>query len=324
MQILSQPDVRGQPRLVPLPEAEAHAFMVSRYNEPTVHFLWHYHQEVELVWIRKGCGLRYVGRSVERFDAGDLVLLGSGLPHTWVSSSEQPTEAEWSVIQFLPQHWSREFWQLPEVRRLNDFLGKAARGVKFTGTERWEIGEQIETMATQPSHSLEGLIQFLSVFQRLLRLPCHYLNSAHAGTDLAAPDPRLERLLEWIQHRFAEPITQSESAAEVRMSPPAFSRWFKRRVGRVFQRYLNELRVAKVCARLADHQENITEAAFKCGYNSLANFNRRFREITGLTPTEFRSQTRQMQEQHAREFLVRMGSHSAVKISPTVAIRNGG
>jgi AraC-like DNA-binding protein len=323
MQIVSQPQVVGQPRLVPLPEAETHAFMVSRYHEPTVHFLWHYHHEIELVWIRKGSGLRYVGRSVERFKAGDLVLIGSRLPHTWASTSEQLAEAEWSVIQFLPKNWSEEFWQLPEVRRLNVFLARAVRGMRFSGPASREIGEQIEALAAQPSHSLESLIQFLAIFQRLLRTPCHYLNGAHTDMNLAEPDPRVERLLEWIQNHFAEPITQAQCAAEIKMSPQGFSRWFKLRVGRVFQHYVNELRVAKVCARLVDQQESITETAFKCGYNNLANFNRRFREITGLSPTQFRSKTRQIQEQHAREFLIRLGSHSAVRISPESATRPG-
>jgi AraC-like DNA-binding protein/mannose-6-phosphate isomerase-like protein (cupin superfamily) len=321
VQIVPQPEVHGQPRLVPLPQAGTHAFMVSRYHEPTVHFLWHYHHEVELVWIRKGRGLRYVGRSIERFEAGDLVLLGSRLPHTWASAFDQPGEAEWFVVQFLPKHWSNEFWQLPEVRKLGFFLAQAARGLRFTGLGRREIGDQIEALVAQPSHSLESLIQFLGIFQRLLHLPFHYLNGACAGMDAEGPDPRLERLLEWIQNHFAEPITQAQCAAEMKMSPQGFSRWFKFRVGRVFQRYLNELRVAKVCAQLAGQQESITQTAFKCGYNNLANFNRRFREITGLSPTEFRSQTRQMQEQHAREFLVRLGSHSAVRLPPKTSVR---
>lgn len=311
-----QPEIRSRPRLVPLPEAETHAFMVSRYREPTVHFLWHYHHEVELVWVRKGCGLRYVGRSVERFESGDLVLLGSRLPHTWASTSDQPAEADWSVIQFLPKNWSLEFWQLPEIQKLKIFLAQASRGIRFSGPARWEAGKQIERLVAQNSHSLESLIQFLAIFQHLLHLPCHYLNSKHAGTYLAEADLRLEHVLEWIQRHFAEPITQAQAATEAKMSPPAFSRWFKAHVGLVFQRYLNELRVAKVCARLADHQENITQAAFQCGYNNLANFNRRFREITGLTPTEFRSQTRQMQEQSARKVLIRLGSHGAVRIPP--------
>ena len=313
-------DVREDPQLVPLPEAGVHAFMVSQYQEPVFHFLWHYHSEIELVWIRKGSGLRYVGKSVERFGSGDLVLLGSHLPHTWASAPNQSSDANWSVIQFLPKHWSDAFWQLPEVNKLNKMFSLAARGIQFTGDEIWQIGHQIEELAMLPAHSLESLIQFLTIFGRLLHTPHRTLSTVPATMGSVETDPRLEHLLAWIQTHFAEPITQAQAAAEVKMSPAAFSRWFKSRVGRVFQDYLNELRVAKVCGQLTESDENITQVAFKCGYNNLANFNRRFREITGLTPKIFRSQTKQMQEQNARNFLVRLGANSAIRISPKAPV----
>jgi AraC-like DNA-binding protein len=312
--------VGQNPQLVPLPEAGSHAFMVSQYQEPVFHFLWHYHTEMELVWIRKGSGLRYVGRSAESFESGDLVLLGSGLPHTWASAPNQSSEANWSVIQFLPKHWSDEFWQLPEVNKLSKMFAQAARGMQFTGSAIWEIGQLVEELATVPAHTLESLIQFLTIFERLLHTPHRVLNTVHASMGSVEKDPRVEHLLGWIQTHFADQITQAQAAAEVKMSPAAFSRWFKARVGRVFQHYLNELRVAKVCGQLTESGENITEVAYKCGYNNLANFNRRFREITGLTPTMFRSQTKHMQEQNARNFLVRLGANSAVRIPPKAPI----
>jgi AraC-like DNA-binding protein len=318
---IRRPGVGQNPQLVPLPEAGAHAFMVSQYKEPAFHFLWHYHTEMELVWIRKGSGLRYVGRSVERFESGDLVLLGSGLPHTWASAPNQSSKAEWSVIQFLPKHWSDEFWKLPEVNKLNKLFVQAARGMQFIGPTTSQIGDLIEELSSVPTHTLEGLIQFLTIFERLLQTPFRLLNTVHASMGSIEKDPRVEHLLAWIQSHFAEPITQAQAAAQVKMSPAAFSRWFKLRVGRVFQHYLNELRVAKVCGQLTESEENITEVAYRCGYNNLANFNRRFREITGLTPTKFRSQTKHTQEQNARNFLVRLGANSAVRISPRASLK---
>jgi hypothetical protein len=106
---------------------------------------------MKLVWIRKGSGLRYVGRSVERFASGDLVLLGSHLPHTWASAPNQSSEANWSVIQFLPKHWSEEIWRLPEVNKFSKMFALAARGMQFTGETIWQVGHQIEFRRKLPS-----------------------------------------------------------------------------------------------------------------------------------------------------------------------------
>ena len=69
-----------------------------------------------------------------------------------------------------------------------------------------------------------------------------------------------------------------------------------------------------VCARLSSGQDSITEAAFQSGYNNLANFNRRFREITGLTPSEFRRRTRRMQQDTEKPFVMRLEGGGAVRV----------
>jgi AraC-like DNA-binding protein len=147
-------------------------------------------------------------------------------------------------------------------------------------------------------------------------MPRYALNALPGKETTTERDPRLDQVLAWIQRRVAEPITQEQAATEVGMSQAAFSRWFKRCVGRVFHRHLNELRVAMVCARLANGQETITEAAFHSGYNNLANFNRRFREITGFTPSEFRLRTRRMQQDSATAFVMRLGRNGAIRATP--------
>ena len=117
----------------------------------------------------------------------------------------------------------------------------------------------------------------------------------------------LQRVLAVIDARSPEPLTQAGVAKEVRMSPPAFCRWFKSHMGRNFQRHLNEIRVARVWARLADTDENITTAALDCGFRNLSNFNRRFLEATGLTPRQFRAKTRQISAKRPERYVVRHG-----------------
>ena len=261
--------------------------------------------------------MRYVGKSVERFEPGDLVLIGANLPHMWAAADQ---EAASTVVHFLLQRWGTDFWQLPEVRKLRRLLAMAARGLRFTGPEAWETGRAVDELAAQPTHDLRSLVRFLSVCERLTRTPHYALNSPPGKETSIERDPRLSQILEWIQRHVVEPLTQEQAAAEVDMSPAAFSRWFKKHVGRVFHRHLNELRVAMVCAKLSSAQESITEVAFQCGYNSLANFNRRFREITGFTPSEFRLRTRRMQQDGERPFVMRLGRNGAVRATPMTPV----
>ena len=316
MLTLRHATINERPSLVPVLEAQTHAFVATQCREPAHHFVWHYHPETELTWIRQGQGMRYVGQSVARFEAGDLVLVRGNVPHTWASAPERRGEAIWTVIHFLPERWGPEFWQLPELRKLRALLAGNGHDVRFTGARVWKIGEAIEEFAATPARDARSVIKFLSIGEELVHTPHYKLSSLAAGGEVSDPDPRLRTVLDWLDQHIASPVSQSAAAADAGMSAAVFSRWFKQRVGCTFERYLNELRVARVCARLVNGPKSITDAAFGCGYNSLANFNRRFREITGLSPTEFRSQTRQMQEGSLHRFLIRLGRHGVVRIVP--------
>jgi AraC-like DNA-binding protein len=266
--------------------------MITRYRERIVHFCWHYHSEIELAWIRKGNGLRYVGHSVEPFQSGDLVLLGRNLPHTWCSARGQKTDAEWIVVQFDPQRWGDVFWQMPELKELRGLLRAAERGVHYVGAELQSMGHKMETLAACRPYSFEALALFIDLCQHLLRAPYRSLNNRSITSSADQLDPRLQKVLARTDEFAGGALSQADIAALVKMDPATFCRWFKARMGRNFGRYLNEVRVARVCAKLADSEESITSVAMDCGFNNLANFNRRFLEIMGMTPRQFRSQTK--------------------------------
>lgn len=279
------------PSFTAIPVTKTRAFSARNYVEPSFRFLWHYHPEWELSWTPSGHGQRYVGSSVEPFAAGDLVLLAGNLPHTWASDPDSPEQARCSVVHFLPQLWSDEFWKLPELHELRALCDSAMRGVRFTGPGVAEVGRKIEQLAATDAPDFHSFTRLMEIFGMLLELPVVSLNaSAESATQI--PNPKLKKLLEWIEQRIAEPLTQGEVAAQARMAPAAFSRWFKTQMGCVFQRYLNELRIARACALLVKGESSITESAFQAGFNNLSNFNRRFQEITGLTPKSFRQQFR--------------------------------
>jgi len=294
MQTVARARISAPPRRLPPVEAQTRAFLARRHRQPAFPFHWHYHAEVELVWVRHGRGLRYVGRSVEAFRAGDLVLVGAKVPHAWGWAPAPGGPADWTVIQLLPERWGEAFWQLPEAKGLRKLLAEADRGLQFVGRPVWRIGGLTEKLAAQRPYSFGAFALFIEICRQLLAVAARPLNAGPVMLESGKCDPRLEAVLKFIDEHSMELTRQSEIAARVKMGPAVFCRWFRRHLGRNFQHYLNELRVARVCARLAAEEQNITTIALECGFNNLANFNRRFREITGLTPRQFRAETREI------------------------------
>jgi len=296
---VSFPSGYGQPSRTPLPATKTRAFSAHSYRESTYRFLWHHHPEWEIVFIHNGRGTRHIGSSVEQFGPGDLVLLPGNVPHTWFSGKEQKGGIRCTVVHFLPQVWGKDFWELPEMLGFQELCKRAQRGLRFEGRATGEVGRRMEALARNASPSLTSLISLLSIFELLPQLTFHSLHAmdeANSGWQ----NPRLDSLLEWIERRLGSPVTQQEAAAQLKMTPAGFSRWFKSHMGCVFNRYLNEIRVAHVCAEIASGQMSISEAAFRAGYNNLSNFNRRFLEITGLTPLAFRLQIQAQPTQSRR------------------------
>jgi AraC-like DNA-binding protein len=216
-------------------------------------------------------------------------MIPANVPHTWFSSSEQKEETYCSVIQFLPDAWGNDFWQLQDLREFHQLRNKAQRGVRFDGPGLAEVGLLMEELANHDVPSIRSLCSLLEIFSRLSELEMHSLHSVEEDRSRFG-NPRLDDLLAWIEEHLEGDLTQKDAAARVNMTPTAFSRWFKISMGCQFQRYLNEIRVARVCSEIAHGKLSITEAAFRVGYNNLSNFNRRFMEITGLTPKAYRKQ----------------------------------
>lgn len=278
----------SQPLLERIPLSGPASFSIREFKLPAFRYPWHQHPEIELTWILKGSGLRYVGDSVEPFHAGDCCLLGANLPHSWMSSDEGGSTVRSLVVQFDPALWGGKLLQLPEFARIVDLLERAARGLKFEGaiverTRRKMAGQ------TRPLH------QFTTLLEILEELAAHPGARALAlapwsGGRRANSDPRLAAVLAYLSENAALQISHADAARLVRLSPAAFSRFFRRAVGKTFQAYLASLRLGEACRQLLESGRTISEIAFDVGFGNLSNFNRAFRLARGMPPGEFRRQ----------------------------------
>jgi AraC-like DNA-binding protein len=247
----------------------------------------HAHDALELTWIERGEGVRIVGSSVEPFSADDLVLIGPGLPHVWMSHG-LPSDGAWAtVLQLMP---SVSLTALPEWRGIGTLLARAQRGLAVEGTQRRRIIHALERMPGAPGLGLLG--EALSTLAGL----------AGADEDLRPLDPlplpilqrdpghqrRLDALLTWIREHLHGTLNVEDAAAILHVSPGAFSRSFHRLAGKPFTDYVNDLRIAEACILLRQSDRSIAEVADRCGFGTMSHFNRQFRQRVGTTPRAYR------------------------------------
>jgi len=283
----SSPILAKDPLFETVPRTRLEGLNCESFRKDCVDFHWHFHPEIELIHIRQGRGVRYIGRSMEPYSPGDFCLIGANVPHAFGSDPSERLGAEWMVGQFLPEIWGEAFWKLPETRRIVSMLTRAQRGICFEGLE---AAACLKAFAAIGDHDPGAgrLAAWLDLLDRLAHLPNQRGLNATAHTT-SSVDARLQNLLGWIEDEAGDPaLTQAAAAETVHLSPQAFCRFFRNGTGRPFHRYLSEVRVARACSSLLHSDAGISEIAFQSGFNNLANFNRRFREITGHAPRDYR------------------------------------
>lgn len=272
--------------IAPLPGAG----WAVRDNRPSHwRFNWHHHPELELTLILAGSGVRYVGDSVESFGPGDCVLLGPDLPHTWTS---QPTAGRphHSVVVQFPADLG--LGSAPEVRVLRQLALRAARGMALGGGFAKEIAAAMRQLVVCVD-PLDRLGRLLSLLAALAAADDRVARPLATAALAARPrDGRLAAVLEQIHDRAASGLGQRHAAATAGLSSAAFSRFFRRATGKSFVAHLNEVRVGLACRALAESDQAVTGVALDAGFQNLANFNRRFRAVTGMTPSAYRALTR--------------------------------
>ncbi|MEN9743112.1 MAG: hypothetical protein RLZZ65_917 [Bacteroidota bacterium] len=260
------------------------SFYKARLKVASFEFKWHYHPEYELTYIVKGNGYRIVGNSHEHFGAGDLVLLGSNLPHTWHGKAEEATLAEAIVIQFS-KAMIAPFLVLSEAKPLNELLEAANRGLYFKADPAL-VQALIKLVESQ---KFESVLQLLSVLNTLTAKTYTTLASdTFQNVSSKTFELRINKVCTHLQKHFAEPITLTQIAELVHMSESNFCKFFKKATGSTFSAYLNDLRINEACRFLLATEENVSKIAHNCGFDSLSYFNRVFLKKMNATPSEFR------------------------------------
>ena len=255
---------------------------------------WHYHDDYELHLIVASSGKVFVGDHVGAFGPGHVVLTGPRLPHNWISQVEpgETVPLRDRLVQFRQDLVPGMAALAPELGALLPMLERARHGIEFDAGIAPEVerrlvairdGEGPARMATLLE--VLGLLAARTDYTLLSTLPMR------ADEDQAMLD-KVELVTRHVTEHYAGEISLADVAALVGMHESTFSRFFTRATGNGFSRFVNRIRVAKACEMLIGTDEPITDICFRVGFNNVANFNRRFRELKACTPREYRKQAR--------------------------------
>lgn len=281
-----------------VPKCDQGSFTVREFKIPAFSSPWHFHPEYELTYIIRGTGKRFVGDSIASFGPGDLVLIGSNLPHYWRNDAAARKKAEYShsvVVHFKDDSFGTGFLDCPELQALRNLLVRARRGIAFGG-DTPEVAKRILGEMKEQS-GLPRLILLLELFDVLASSgKSKLLSSAGFSPQLdSCSGERINAAYQYVFRNFTEQIDHEEMASNAGMSASAFSRYFKRLTGRTVSGFVNEVRIGHAHRMLIETDRTISEVAFASGFESLSNFNRRFRDISGISPREFRQRHKSAQ-----------------------------
>ena len=264
-----------------------------RYLEhgwPTALCRWHAHEEYELHLVLKTSGKVFVGDYVGQFSPGSLFLTGPNLPHNWVteeSSSDVVTLRD-MLIQFNHNTLKKAFEAFPELVELDHLLESSRSGIEFKNYDPEHAKKNLELI--RDSQGMNRLMHFLNFLQELnewsekVTLSLTKLNPSLSSSS----QHRINEVVNYVIDNYKNNISLVEAAKIANMSESAFSRYFMKTTGNRFSEFVSRIRLGRACVMLYETDKNISTIAFASGYNNLANFNRQFVKLKGMTPREYR------------------------------------
>lgn len=253
--------------------------------------VWHYHPELELVFILESTGSRFVGDSIGKFEPGEIVLLGKNLPHLWLNDKEYFKKASCLQAKALVIHFMESFTenllQVPEMADIKELFNKAGCGIKFEGKSCEPILTKVKAIFSK--NDPDRIIKLLEVLKDLSQHQEYKVlsSSVYMSSFQEGNNSKMAKVLKYIMNNFKKEISLNDAAELAHMNPSAFSRYFKQVQKKGFSQFVNEIRIGYACKLLMEQKYNIAEVCYESGFKNLSNFNRQFKLLKSLSPSEY-------------------------------------
>lgn len=259
---------------------------------PHVIYPMHFHSEHEIMFVHQSFGTYFVADSIEPFDEGTMVLIGSQVPHFWSFDDRfRKGNPEYSVratvIHFPADFFKDQFSEYPEFHGIKQLLKSAERGVGFGAATSRQVEDKLLHM--HRASGFDQVILLLEILNILARCEDQKLlaSEGYKPEYQEFKEDRLSKVINYLNYRYKEKVSLEEVARVASLHPTAFCRFFKEKTSRTLLEFVNEMRIGYACKLLMSGHMPVSQICYESGFNNLANFNRKFKSLTKFTPSEY-------------------------------------
>jgi AraC-like DNA-binding protein len=279
-----------------IPVSHDRTIIVQVEDMPHFYTYLHRHKEIQLTWIQEGEGTLVAGMNMHHFHAGEIYLFGANMPHVFKSDpvyfeSDSTRRIRTVTVFFNPTDKLSALFDLPEMKSVQTFLEEYSCGFKVPQELFADISGRLTGLLN--SEGIDQLMQFLQLLKTLSGVnglePLTVNSFPHLANDNEGM--RVASIYNYIIQNYNKAITLEEVAEQAYMTPHAFCRYFKKHTRYTLVGFLNKVRINEACKLLMNGSHNgIAAVAYSCGFNSITNFNRVFKSITGKCPRSYKEQ----------------------------------
>lgn len=284
-----------KPLLLKVSSGPAHSFSVRHDVLPDINNRWHCHPELELIYFKKGSGTQFIGDSIKQFKAGDMVLVGSNLPHYWRFDDayfqlDENVKVEMIVVHFCENFWGDQFLQLPENKLIKVLLERSKRGLQISDETKDKVAGLLAAMLD--TDGADRIIMLLKALNTVATsTPVNYLTSIGFKYDHnESENDRLNNIYEYSVRNFRKKIYLDEIAEIAGVSSNSFCRYFKSKTRKTYSQFIIEIKVGYACKLLIENKLNIKQLCYDSGFNNFSTFHKHFKQVTGKSPLMYQKE----------------------------------
>jgi len=236
-----------------------------------------------------GSGLKLIGDMSTEVKNSEVVLIPPGMPHCWYYDglvTDEEGNVQDACVIFTDATLSHCLNVFPEMERYIERLRSLKMAIKFGPEQSEKIAAVIRSMKT-----MSNARRIAALLRLILLVAEDQVADVVGKIEELDKNERLRRQVDtYITCNVHRDFKLDDIAAHMDMKPSSFCVFFKKLTGKTFVTYLNEYRMERICKQLRETDAPVSEICYDNGFKNIPYFNRTFKRMMGVNPSEYRAE----------------------------------